>query len=74
MTEGFVRVLRGKLLLAVGCVALGMGAVGWAQVPAAPPAASGDVHAKGDISGDWQATLVTPNQSLRIIAAGYEGR
>ena len=70
MTEGFVRVLRGKLLLAVGCVALGMGAVGWAQVPAAPPAAAqaGEVHAHGDLAGDWQGTLVTPNQSLRIIA------
>ena len=70
MTEELVRVLRGKLLVAVGCVALGMGAVGWAQAPAAPAAAAqaGEVHAHGDLTGDWQGTLVTPNQSLRIIA------
>jgi uncharacterized protein (TIGR03435 family) len=42
------------------------------QAPAAPPtvaaAQASEVHAHGDLTGDWQGTLVTPNQSLRIIA------
>ena len=74
MTEGFVRVLRGKLLVAVGCVALGMGAVGWAQAPAAPAAAPSEVHARGDIAGDWQATLEIPNRtSLRVVLRVTKG-
>jgi uncharacterized protein (TIGR03435 family) len=69
MTEGIVRVLRGKLLIAVGCLVIGITPVGWAQAPAAPVGAqAGEVHSRGDIAGDWQGTLVTPNRSLRIIA------
>jgi uncharacterized protein (TIGR03435 family) len=79
MMERFVRVLRGKLLVGVGCVALGMGTVGWGQAPAAAPAApaaaaSGDVHARGDIAGDWQATLEIPNRpSLRVVLRVTKG-
>jgi len=81
MTEGFVRVLRGKLLVvAVGCVAVGVTAV-WvpaslAQAPAAPAAAAqaGEVHARGDIAGDWQATLEIPNRaSLRVVLRVTKG-
>ncbi|MEO6805394.1 MAG: hypothetical protein ABI286_09755 [Edaphobacter sp.] len=36
----------------------------WAQ----PPASVADVHAKGDISGDWQGTLTLRNgRTLRTI-------
>ncbi len=73
MTEGFVRVLRGKLLVAVGCVALGVGAVGWAQAPAALLAAqAGDVHARGDIAGDWQGTLQA-ERPLRLVLRVTKG-
>jgi uncharacterized protein (TIGR03435 family) len=74
MTEGIVRMLRGKLLVAVGCLVIGMAPVGLAQAPAAPAAASGDVHARGDIAGDWQATLEIPNRpSLRVVLRVTKG-
>jgi Protein of unknown function (DUF3738). len=48
---------------------------GWAQAPAAAPsgqaastvAPAKEVHARGDIVGNWQGTLNTPQRSLRII-------
>ena len=66
--------LRGKLLVAVGCMALGMGAVGWAQAPATPAAAAqgGEVHARGDIAGDWQGTLQA-GRSLRLVLRVTKG-
>ncbi|HUZ93564.1 MAG TPA: TIGR03435 family protein [Edaphobacter sp.] len=49
--------------------------MGWAQTPAtASPeqaastaAPAKEVHARGDIAGNWQGTLNTPQRSLRII-------
>ena len=41
-----------------------------AQQPAsqtAPAPAATEPHARGDISGDWQGTLQTPNRALRIV-------
>jgi uncharacterized protein (TIGR03435 family) len=35
--------------------------------PAAAVTTPSNLHAKGDISGDWQGTLQTPERSLRII-------
>ncbi len=73
MGEGLVRVLRGMVLVAAGCVAIGMAPVGWAQAPAAP-AATSEAHGRGDIAGDWQAMLDIPNRpSLRVVVRVTKG-
>lgn len=71
---------RGKRvsLAVVGSIAftaVGCSPIGWAQPPAAAPsgqaasttAPAKQVHARGDIAGNWQGTLNTPQRSLRII-------
>src|SRR5450756_358261 len=60
-----------KLMLVLSVSVLtGMTAVGYASEAspqAAPPAAqAGEVHARGDIAGDWQGTLQA-NKALRLI-------
>ncbi len=51
-------------------MALVWGPVGWAQAPVAPAAAHrGEVHARGDIAGDWQGTLEIPNRFAAGCAA-----
>ena len=56
-----------KVLLVVAWMTAGMPGLVLAQAPAAvPPAAAGDVHARGDIGGDWQGTLET-SKSPRIV-------
>ena len=73
MSEGLVRVLQGMVLVVVGWVAIGMAPIGWAQAPAAP-AATSEAHARGDIAGDWQATLDIPNRpSLRAVLRVTKG-
>jgi uncharacterized protein (TIGR03435 family) len=65
MSRGFVRGMSRLLVVAGMAVVV---PIGVAQAPAAPAATAGDAHARGDIAGDWQGTLATPNRSLRIIA------
>ncbi len=62
-TLGFGRRL---LLIGVGSMFVAGSGIVIAQAPAPPAAAAGEVHAKGDIVGNWQGTLEA-EKSLRTI-------
>src|SRR5258708_28298662 len=53
-------------VMGVGGKSIAAQAAPASQAQAATPPAS-ETHAKGDISGNWQGTLQTPQRALRII-------
>jgi uncharacterized protein (TIGR03435 family) len=71
---GVARSLAGWMAVAV-LFAIGTGNAPAAYAQAAPAAApaqtaaapASEVHAKGDIAGDWQGTMKLPNQELKLV-------
>jgi uncharacterized protein (TIGR03435 family) len=64
--SGFASISLLLGVIAVGGKLIAAQAAPTSQVQTATPPAS-ETHAKGDISGNWQGTLQTPQRSLRII-------
>ena len=72
MTQEFVRALKRRLVVAAVIGMVVWVPVGRGQAPAAPAATPGDVHARGDIAGDWQGTLQA-GRPLRVVLRVTKG-
>ncbi len=72
--ERIVRGLRGVLAVAAVAGMVMVEPMSWAQAAgAAATAPTAAAHAPGDIAGDWQGTLQTPQAALRIVVRITKG-